>query len=58
MIPGVTKLKVLPCHYRQRQGDYRIIFHLETGEIVHLNCSYRGTVHIDKIEHRKSVYNA
>ena len=50
-VPGVTELKD-PKHEdkrRIRAGDYRVIFWLDTGEIVHLEFTYKGTLMIDGV---------
>jgi mRNA-degrading endonuclease RelE of RelBE toxin-antitoxin system len=50
-VPGVKKLKDprLEDMRRIRAGDYRIIFWLDTGEIVQLQFSYKGRLTIDGI---------
>lgn len=50
-VPGVTKLKdqKLEDMRRIRAGDYRVIFWLDTGEIVHLQFTYKGKLMIDGI---------
>lgn len=50
-VPGVKKLKDprLEDMRRIRAGDYRIIFWLDTGEIVHLEFSYKGKLQVDGI---------
>jgi mRNA-degrading endonuclease RelE of RelBE toxin-antitoxin system len=45
-VPGVKKLKASQDKRRIRAGDYRIIFRLETGEIVHLEFTYKGKLQI------------
>lgn len=50
-VPGVSKLKdhKLGNMRRVRAGDYRVIFWLDTGEIVHLEFTYKGRLMIDGI---------
>ena len=50
-VPGVTKLKAphLEEMRRTRAGDYRIIFWVATGEIIHLEFTYKGSLMIDGI---------
>ena len=38
-----------PKRWRQRQGDYRIIFSLEAGEMVEMNLIYKGRLIIHEI---------
>jgi mRNA-degrading endonuclease RelE of RelBE toxin-antitoxin system len=38
-----------PKQWRQRQGDYRIIFSVEAGEIVEMNLTYKGRLIIHEI---------
>lgn len=55
MTPGVKHLQGTsnPKQWRQRQGDYRIIFSLEAEEIVEMNLIYKGrlTIHEIAIHH-------
>ncbi len=50
-VPGVKKLKDVRLENmrRIRAGDFRIIFWLDTGEIVHLEFTYKGKLKIDGI---------
>jgi mRNA interferase RelE/StbE len=48
-VSGVKKLKGSEDKRRIRAGDYRIIFRLETGEIVHLEFTYKGKLQIYSI---------
>ena len=50
-VPGVKKLKdpQLERMRRVRAGDYRIIFWLDSGEVVQLEFSYKGKLMIDGI---------
>lgn len=51
MTPGVKHLQGIsnPKMWRQRQGDYRIIFSLEADEIVEMNLTYKGRLIIHEI---------
>lgn len=50
-VPGVKALKGTrdPKQYRQRQGDYRIIFSLSPGEVVVMDVTYKGLLYIHEI---------
>ena len=42
--------------WRQRAGDYRIKYQVVPGIVLHLKCEYKGSIVIEKIDHRKNVY--
>lgn len=54
---GVKKLHgELKGYWRQRQGDYRIIFFIEAAPVVHMKHEYKGTIHIERVLHRREAY--
>lgn len=55
-VQGVIKLVNAGDIYRQRQGDYRIMFEVETGKVVYLKSEYVGKVNILAVLHRSKVY--
>lgn len=42
--------------WRKKQGNYRILFTVEAGEVVHNKFTYKGTLQIVKVADRKDVY--
>jgi mRNA-degrading endonuclease RelE of RelBE toxin-antitoxin system len=57
MVPGVKKLVDDPEDtYRQRQGDYRILFRVHPGKVAHLGIEYVGCVEIIAVKHRSQAY--
>jgi mRNA-degrading endonuclease RelE of RelBE toxin-antitoxin system len=56
-VPGVKKMVETQYAglYRQRQGDYRILFAIEHGEIVHLKSAYKGRLYLDSVIHRRDL---
>ena len=57
-VPGVRKLvgEQFADQWRQRQGDYRIFFTVQHGEIIHAEYSYKGVVTIFTVVHRSRAY--
>ena len=56
LVPGVKAVKGREDVFRQRQGDYRIFFTLETGEIVVMGFTYKGTCYILAVEKHHEGY--
>lgn len=56
-ITGVKKLVASDNQWRKRQGVYRIIFTIVSGQIVIQKFTYKGTVQILEIGHRSSIYD-
>ena len=58
IVQGVRKLvgEHFKDQWRQRQGDYRIIFSLAHGKVIHAGHSYKGTVQIWSVIHRSKAY--
>lgn len=57
-VQGVKKLveKRFEGMLRQRQGDYRILFSLQTEAVEYQNHSYKGKLHLISIVHRSQAY--
>ena len=58
-IPGVKKLrgKEFRGKWRQRYGNYRIIFSVVSAEIVVDGITYKGTLTVEDVDHRSKVYD-
>ena len=57
-VAGVKKLveKRFEGIWRQRQGDYRILFEIFSGEIVDQKFTYKGKLKIVSVVHRSQAY--
>ena len=44
--------------WRKRQGNYRITFTLLSEPVIHDENSYKGTVTITRVMHRRDVYRS
>lgn len=55
-VPGVKRITTSESLWRQRQGDYRILFEIRSDLVIHLKCEYRGTIFVENVQHRKDVY--
>ena len=57
-VAGVKKLieKRFEGMWRQRQGDYRILFEVLSGEIVDQKFIYKGKLNIVSVVHRSQAY--
>ena len=56
-IPGAKKLAgQSEDRWRVRQGNYRIIFTVESGEVTHMKHTYKGTIWIQEVIHRRDAY--
>lgn len=58
-VAGVAALErpFFGADWRQRQGDWRIFFSFETQEIIPMKCTYKGTLYLLAVVHRKDAYN-
>lgn len=56
---GVKKLKEKRFEgtYRLRAGNYRILFQIDDGQVIHLEFEYKGTIHFFKIGNRRDIYD-
>jgi mRNA-degrading endonuclease RelE of RelBE toxin-antitoxin system len=43
--------------WRKRQGDYRIFFTIDVGEIEVNKHRYKGIINIVRVEHRSTAYD-
>lgn len=56
-VPGVKHLKgSKPKQWRQRQGDYRIIFEIESGQFAEMDVEYKGRIVINSISLHHTGY--
>lgn len=55
-LPKVKKLISSRYLWRVRQGDYRIVFTLDTNHFVKSNFTYNGKIVISKIDRRSDIY--
>ena len=57
-LPDVKKLveRKFEGQWRKRQGNYRILFSIESKEIVHEKYLYKGTVTVNSVVHRSKAY--
>ncbi len=57
-VPGVTKLKDVRLEKmrRIRAGDYRVIFYIEAGELIHQGFTYKGSLVIAGIHIHHTGY--
>jgi mRNA-degrading endonuclease RelE of RelBE toxin-antitoxin system len=59
-LPDVKKLveKKFEGQWRKRQGNYRILFSIESKEIVHEKFTYKGTITVNSVVHRSKAYGS
>jgi mRNA interferase RelE/StbE len=55
-VQGVLKLEGSENEWRIRQGDYRIIFTINTTPLEHDKHEYLGIVHFVAVLHRSEAY--
>jgi mRNA-degrading endonuclease RelE of RelBE toxin-antitoxin system len=57
-LPKVDLLSGADCEgqYRIRQGDYRIRFTVEPGEVVLAKYTLKGIIRFIAVQHRRDVY--
>jgi mRNA-degrading endonuclease RelE of RelBE toxin-antitoxin system len=55
-VPNVRKVVLSEDIWRQRQGDFRILFRLEPGKVTHLDCDYVGILHLLAVLRRDKAY--
>lgn len=55
-LPSVKKIVNSENLYRIRQGNYRIFFSLEVGEVERNKHTYKGILRITRVSDRKEAY--
>jgi mRNA-degrading endonuclease RelE of RelBE toxin-antitoxin system len=57
-VPGVKHIQGTsnPKQWRQRQGDYRIIFEIESSQFVEMEVEYKGRIMINSISLHHTGY--